>query len=191
MNCIIFFYFQLCFCLQHYEGDDRIKMFIFDLISATSDGQEKDYRNHTGTALNNHPIIGQKVTMVFCLLVERNYPHLQHLLLALSQIIIFVIDWVYSMDLTRHYISTLLSYFRVVIVLGLSAPVPRGRKGRRSKASKDTPSPPKKSQFSEDISKLDINPNSVLADSGYRKHLERHAIKYVAVVLFLLFLLLV
>jgi hypothetical protein len=39
---------QLLFSLQHYEGDDRIKMFIFDLVSSAIDGQEKDYRNHTG-----------------------------------------------------------------------------------------------------------------------------------------------
>jgi hypothetical protein len=40
---------QLLFSLQHYEGDDRIKMFIFDLVSSAADGQEKDYRNHTGS----------------------------------------------------------------------------------------------------------------------------------------------
>jgi len=40
---------QLLFSLHHYDGDDRIKDFIFDLVSSTVDGQEKDYRNHTGT----------------------------------------------------------------------------------------------------------------------------------------------
>ena len=40
---------QLLFSLQHYEGDDRIKMFIFDLVSSSANGQEKDYRNHTGS----------------------------------------------------------------------------------------------------------------------------------------------
>jgi len=39
---------QLLFCLHHYDGDDRIKDFIFDLVSSTIDGQEKDYRNHIG-----------------------------------------------------------------------------------------------------------------------------------------------
>ena len=43
----------------------------------------------------------------------------------------------------------------------------------------DPPSPPKKSQFSADLSKLDIDPNVILADAGYRKHLQRHAIKLV------------
>lgn len=96
--------FQLLFSLQHYEGDDRIKSFIFDLISPSKDGQEKDYRNHTG----------------------------------------------------------------------LSAPVPRGRKGRHGKKVELSP---KKSMFNEDLTKLNIEPTVILGDPGYRKHLERHAIK--------------
>jgi len=36
------------FSLNHYDGDDRIKDFIFDLVSSAVDGHEKDYRNHTG-----------------------------------------------------------------------------------------------------------------------------------------------
>jgi len=58
---------------------------------------------------------------------------------------------------------------------GLSAPVPRGRKGRRG--GKKIEVPARKSMFTADLSKLDINPNVILADIGYRKHLERHAIK--------------
>jgi len=58
---------------------------------------------------------------------------------------------------------------------GLSAPVPRGRKGRRGGKKVEVPS--RKSMFSADLSKVDINPNMILADIGYRKHLERHAIK--------------
>ena len=58
---------------------------------------------------------------------------------------------------------------------GLSAPVPRGRKGRRG--GKKIEVPQRKSLFTADLSKLDINPNVILADIGYRKHLERHAIK--------------
>jgi len=60
-------------------------------------------------------------------------------------------------------------------VLGLSAPVPRGRKGRRG--GKKIEIPARKSLFTANLSKLDINPNVILADIGYRKHLERHAIK--------------
>jgi len=58
---------------------------------------------------------------------------------------------------------------------GLSAPVPRGRKGRRG--GKKIEVTPRKTLFSADLSKVDIKPNIILADSGYRKHLERHAIK--------------
>jgi len=58
--------------------------------------------------------------------------------------------------------------------LGLSAPVPRGRKGRRGGKKIEAP---RKSMFTADLSKIDINPNVILADIGYRKHLERHAIK--------------
>ena len=43
------FLLQLLFSLHHYDGDDRIKDFIFDLVSSTVD-QEKDYRNHTGAS---------------------------------------------------------------------------------------------------------------------------------------------
>jgi len=63
----------------------------------------------------------------------------------------------------------------VFVLLGLSAPVPRGRKGRRGGKKIEVPS--RKSMFSADLSKIDINPNVILADIGYRKHLERHAIK--------------
>jgi len=58
---------------------------------------------------------------------------------------------------------------------GLSAPVPRGRKGRRG--GKKIEVAQRKSMFIADLSKIDINPNVILADIGYRKHLERHAIK--------------
>ena len=39
---------QLLFSLKHYEGDERIKKFILDLISPSEDGQEKNYKNHSG-----------------------------------------------------------------------------------------------------------------------------------------------
>lgn len=93
---------MLVFSLQHYDGDDRIKKFIFDLISPSEDGLEKDYKNHTG----------------------------------------------------------------------LSAPVPRGRKGKKVK--KDVV---KKAQFDEDLTKLDIDVDSILIDEGYKKHLKRQSNK--------------
>ena len=45
------FCLQLLCSLKHYEGDDRIKMFIYDLISPSEDGQEKDCKNHSGKCL--------------------------------------------------------------------------------------------------------------------------------------------
>ncbi|ESN89899.1 hypothetical protein HELRODRAFT_116695 [Helobdella robusta] len=39
---------MLMFSLYHYEGDEKIKKFIFDLISPSEDGLEKDYKNHSG-----------------------------------------------------------------------------------------------------------------------------------------------
>jgi hypothetical protein len=57
---------------------------------------------------------------------------------------------------------------------GLSAPVPRGRKGRKIK--KDTM---RKAQFEEDLSKLDIDVDKILIDEGYKKHLVRQSNKYV------------
>ena len=56
---------------------------------------------------------------------------------------------------------------------GLSAPVPRGRKGKKNKKE---PSP-KYSAFEEELSKLDFDPETVLIDEGYKKHLKRHANK--------------
>ncbi|XP_074646816.1 chromodomain-helicase-DNA-binding protein 8-like isoform X2 [Tubulanus polymorphus] len=56
---------------------------------------------------------------------------------------------------------------------GLSAPVPRGRKGR--KAKKD--STEKSDQLREIMAKVDIDPERVITDEGYKKHLQRHANK--------------
>lgn len=57
---------------------------------------------------------------------------------------------------------------------GLSAPVPRGRKGKKVK--KDVL---KKAQFDEDLTKLDIDVDTILIDEGYKKHLKRQSNKYV------------
>ena len=97
------FCLQLTYSLKHYEGDDRIKKFIYDLISPSEDGLEKDYKNHSG----------------------------------------------------------------------LSAPVPRGRKGK--KAKKDMI----RTQLDDDLTKLDIDSETVLVDESYRKHLIRQSNKYV------------
>ncbi|KAK8737028.1 hypothetical protein OTU49_004766 [Cherax quadricarinatus] len=38
----------LLFCIRYYRGDDKIKGFIFDLISPTSDGKTRIHHNHIG-----------------------------------------------------------------------------------------------------------------------------------------------
>lgn len=58
MKCI---YFLLCrallvYCLKHYKGDDKIKSFIWDLITPTKEGQEETLLNHSGQyfTINTH-----------------------------------------------------------------------------------------------------------------------------------------
>uniref|UniRef100_T1J482 DNA helicase n=1 Tax=Strigamia maritima TaxID=126957 RepID=T1J482_STRMM len=96
----------LMYCLKYYKGDDKIKGFIWDLISPTTDGQIKVHKNHSG----------------------------------------------------------------------LSAPVPRGRKSKKTK---------KETKQSMNVF-MDLynwakdpkyNPEFVLADEGYKRHLQRHANK--------------
>ncbi|KAK3608042.1 hypothetical protein CHS0354_031028 [Potamilus streckersoni] len=91
---------MMIYSLQFYKGDDRIKEFIWDLVSPKNDG-----------TLKNH--------------------------------------------------------------LGLSAPVPRGRKGK--KAKKETRS----FNAAEELEKagFDFDPEAILKDKGYRRHIQRHSNK--------------
>ena len=50
--------------------------------------------------------------------------------------------------------------------------MPRGRKGKKAKAERAKPS-----TLEQDISELDFDPDHVLRDSGYKKHLQRHSNK--------------
>ncbi|KAM8914783.1 chromodomain-helicase-DNA-binding protein 6 isoform 2-T2 [Spinachia spinachia] len=38
----------LVYCLRHYKGDDKIKSFIWDLITPTKEGEDQDLLNHSG-----------------------------------------------------------------------------------------------------------------------------------------------
>ncbi|XP_053555481.1 chromodomain-helicase-DNA-binding protein 9 isoform X3 [Bombina bombina] len=91
----------LAYCLVHYRGDEKIKSFIWDLITPTEDGQTRELQNH----------------------------------------------------------------------MGLSAPVPRGRKGKKVKTQAST----------FDIHKAEWlrknNPEHLLQDDGYKKHLKHHCNK--------------
>uniref|UniRef100_H3ART7 Chromodomain helicase DNA binding protein 6 n=1 Tax=Latimeria chalumnae TaxID=7897 RepID=H3ART7_LATCH len=91
----------LAYCVKHYKGDDKIKSFIWDLITPTKDGENQALQNHSG----------------------------------------------------------------------LSAPVPRGRKGKKVKNQMLLP----------EIKNADwlasCNPEIVLYDDSYKKHLKQHCNK--------------
>ncbi|XP_074409564.1 chromodomain-helicase-DNA-binding protein 6 isoform X9 [Zonotrichia albicollis] len=92
----------LVYCVKHYKGDEKIKSFIWDLITPTKDGQNQALQNHSGS---------------------------------------------------------------------LSAPVPRGRKGKKTKNQMLLP----------EIKNADwlatCNPEVVLHDDSYKKHLKQHCNK--------------
>ncbi|KAM9361231.1 chromodomain-helicase-DNA-binding protein 6 [Symphorus nematophorus] len=91
----------LVYCLRHYKGDDKIKSFIWDLITPSKEGQDQTLLNHSG----------------------------------------------------------------------LSAPVPRGRKGKKMKNQLNVP----------EVKNADwlvhCNPEVVLQDESYKKHLKQHCNK--------------
>uniref|UniRef100_A0A667XWZ7 Chromodomain helicase DNA binding protein 6 n=1 Tax=Myripristis murdjan TaxID=586833 RepID=A0A667XWZ7_9TELE len=91
----------LVYCLRHYKGDDKIKSFIWDLITPSKEGQDQALLNHSG----------------------------------------------------------------------LSAPVPRGRKGKKLKNQLNVP----------EVKNADwlvhCNPEVVLQDESYKKHLKQHCNK--------------
>ncbi len=78
-------------------------------------------------------------------------------------------------DKIKSFIWDLVSSGEMKNHTGLSAPVPRGRKSRKAKG--DTPTPEEQTPVSVDFSSLDFDPDMVLPDDGYRRHLERHSNK--------------
>lgn len=38
----------LVYCVKHYKGDEKIKSFIWELITPTKDGQAQTLQNHSG-----------------------------------------------------------------------------------------------------------------------------------------------
>nr|XP_057910318.1 chromodomain-helicase-DNA-binding protein 6 isoform X2 [Doryrhamphus excisus] len=91
----------LVYCLKHYKGDDKIKSFIWDLISPSKDGQDQELLNHSG----------------------------------------------------------------------LAAPVPRGRKGNKVKHQLNVPELKNADWLTH------CNPEVVLQDDSYKKHLKQHCNK--------------
>ncbi|KAL3243971.1 hypothetical protein MRX96_019550 [Rhipicephalus microplus] len=73
-------------------------------------------------------------------------------------------------DISRVVLLYCLRHYK-----GLSAPVPRGRKGKKLKNGKGEPdSPDMLADWARDDQ---YNPDLLLCDDGYRKHLHRHANK--------------
>uniref|UniRef100_A0A8C8GL36 Chromodomain helicase DNA binding protein 6 n=1 Tax=Oncorhynchus tshawytscha TaxID=74940 RepID=A0A8C8GL36_ONCTS len=91
----------LVYCVRHYMGDDKIKSFIWDLITPAKDGHKQDLQNHSG----------------------------------------------------------------------LSAPVPRGRKGKKLKNQLSMP------EMKHADWLVNCNPEVVLQDDSYKKHLKQHCNK--------------
>ncbi|KAL2090640.1 hypothetical protein ACEWY4_012903 [Coilia grayii] len=91
----------LVYCVRHYKGDDKIKSFIWDLITPTKDGQNEALQNHSG----------------------------------------------------------------------LSAPVPRGRKGKKLKNQLCLP------ELNNADWLVHCNPEVLLQDDSYKKHLKQHCNK--------------
>lgn len=51
-TCTVNFFFQLLFCLRYYRGDDKIRSFIWDLITPSENGEARLPRNHMGEFLS-------------------------------------------------------------------------------------------------------------------------------------------
>uniref|UniRef100_A0AAY4EW90 DNA helicase n=1 Tax=Denticeps clupeoides TaxID=299321 RepID=A0AAY4EW90_9TELE len=91
----------LVYCVRHYKGDDKIKSFIWELITPSKDGHSQTLQNHSG----------------------------------------------------------------------LSAPVPRGRKGKKLKNQLSQP------ELKNADWLVHCNPEVVLQDDSYKKHLKQHCNK--------------
>ncbi|XP_053723413.1 chromodomain-helicase-DNA-binding protein 6-like isoform X1 [Synchiropus splendidus] len=91
----------LVYCLKHYKGDDKIKSFMWDLITPSKEGEDQSLVNHSG----------------------------------------------------------------------LSAPVPRGRKGKKLKNQLNVP------ELKNADWLVQCNPEVILQDDSYKKHLKQHCNK--------------
>lgn len=114
---------------------------MWDLIAPTEDGRTKELQNHLGEGL-----------------FKLNLPDF------------ILTDWT-KWELGNLIYNCTYHFLLLLLPLGLSAPVPRGRKGKKMKTQSS----------SFDIHKAEWlrkhNPEHMLQDDGYKKHLKHHCNK--------------
>lgn len=141
----------LVYCLNHYRGDENIKSFIWDLITPTADGQTRALLNHSGRLVlcsgsqkaARNTAIGKAWRCRLC------FPLCPDTVLSSAKA---------PMTVT-------------LVLVGLSAPVPRGRKGKKVKTQSTQP-------VVQDADWLaSCNPDALFQEDSYKKHLKHHCNK--------------
>lgn len=56
----------LVYCVKHYKGDEKIKSFIWELITPTKDGQAQTLQNHSGEGCRAVPAKANWGTSIPC-----------------------------------------------------------------------------------------------------------------------------
>lgn len=154
----------LVYCLHHYKGDENIKSFIWDLITPTADGQTRALVNHSGRSA------------ACCLYSRVRGPPGARPGPQISPARMWgcpgpALQWGLSGASVNSSSSSILSV-AVLMTTGLSAPVPRGRKGKKVKAQSTHP-------VVQDADWLaGCNPDALFQEDSYRKHLKHHCNKY-------------
>ena len=85
---------------------------------------------------------------------------------------IFHLPCYVSLGKSGVFVKVLLGFINVFHPVGLSTPVPRGRKGKNKSKHEES-----RSLIEKEISEMDLDPEKILRDKGYRKHLVRHCNK--------------
>lgn len=151
----------LVYCLNHYRGDENIKSFIWDLITPTADGQTRALLNHSG----------RPVLCSWCFRVTKPYQKGYHLAREAAQTL-YLPHLPLTVSASCTVTCTVTASKAVTLVLvGLSAPVPRGRKGKKVKAQSTQP-------VVQDADWLaSCNPDALFQEDSYKKHLKHHCNK--------------
>lgn len=147
----------LAYCLLHYRGDENIKSFIWDLITPSEDGTTKTLTNHSGNIAPPKKLKNEQNS--FCWWEVNTSPKLTKMNKQ---------PWEYQ-D-TR--VAWLLPYLPPSPPPpGLSTPVPRGRKGKKGKPTAPPPQTPRADWLAS------CNPDHLLQEDSYKRHLKHHCNK--------------